>query len=247
MDLTEPNAATWQVTLLGRFAVRGPEGPVDLPAAAQRVVAYVVVASEPVLRTTVAATIWPDSSESRGRANLRTVLWRIGAVAPILRCSATVVSLAPQVSTDVDGLAVGTGANRRARLAPSETVLHGLDLELLPGWDDEWIRFERERIRHLELHALDDIVAASLLAGDTKTAVDAAMRAVRLDPMREASHIGLLRALTESGNRASALAHYRRFARHMREELGLDPSPGVQEVVSAMLGGSRPTIRARRA
>lgn len=246
MERTERVAAGWQVTLLGRFAVRGPEGVVDLPCGAQRVVAYAVIVGESVARTTVASTIWPDSSGSRARANLRTVLWRLGAIAPILTSTPTAVSLAAHVSTDVDGLAVRSGG-RACPMAPADAVLRGFDLELLAGWDDEWVRFERERVRHLELHALDDIVSTSLLAGDTKTAVDAAMRAVRLDPMREASHIGLLRALSESGNRASALAHYRRFARNMRDELGLDPSPGVQEVVAGMLAGSRPAMRVRQA
>ena len=62
-------------------------------------------------------------------------------------------------------------------------------------------------------------MTASVNDGRHGDGVDAALRAIRLDPWRESSHAGLLRALLASGNRAAALAHFRRFAAQMREEL----------------------------
>ena len=88
----------------------------------------------------------------------------------------------------------------------------GFDLELLPGWEEEWVELERERVRQLELHLLDDVVSPSVQEGRHGDGVDAALRAIRLDPWRESSHAGLLRALLAGGNRAAAIAHFRRFA-----------------------------------
>ena len=54
---------------------------------------------------------------------------------------------------------------------------------------------------------------------------------------------GLLRALLAGGNRAAAIAHFRRFAAQMREELGLSPSRDLLEVVGEILP-ARPARRA---
>jgi DNA-binding SARP family transcriptional activator len=232
----------WSIRLLGGFGLSGPNGRVEVPPAGQRLVAYLAIQGHPVRRSTVAAAIWPDIDEPRARANLRSTLSRLGALAPIVEATAASLGIAADVIIDVDDLqrqvtAVGSGDSR------PKGGRRGFDLELLPGWEEEWAALERERFRQLELHLLDDVVTTSVHEGRHGDGVDAALRAIRLDPWRESSHAGLLRALLASGNRAAALAHFRRFAAQMREELGLPPSRALLEVVGEIL----PARSARRA
>ena len=233
---------TWSIRLLGGFDLSGPAGRVERPPAGQRLVAYLAIEAHPVRRSTVAAAIWPDVDEARARANLRSTVCRVGALAPVVDASVTSLSLAPDVELDVLDLQEAV-ASARAGSALVTAPRNGFDLELLPGWDEEWVELERERVRQLELHLLDDVVSLSVQDGRHGDGVDAALRAIRLDPWRESSHAGLLRALLAGGNRAAALAHFRRFAAQMREELGLSPSRDLLEVVGEILP-ARPVRRA---
>jgi DNA-binding SARP family transcriptional activator len=55
--------------------------------------------------------------------------------------------------------------------------------------------------------------------------------------------VALIRAHLREGNRAAALRQYDAYTRLMREELSLDPSPAVCELVS---GSARSPIHASR-
>jgi DNA-binding SARP family transcriptional activator len=231
----------WSIRLLGGFGLSGPHGRVEVPPAGQRLVAYLAIQGHPVRRSTVAAAIWPDVDETRARANLRSTLSRLGALAPVVHATAASLGIAPDVVVDVEDLQRHVTGVRSGE--PGSTGgRHGFDLELLPGWEEEWVALERERFRQLELHLLDDVVNASVTDGRHGDGVDAALRAIRLDPWRESSHAGLLRALLAGGNRAAALAHFRRFSAQMREELGLPPSRDLLDVVGEIL----PARSARR-
>jgi DNA-binding SARP family transcriptional activator len=232
----------WSIRLLGGFGLSGPQGRIEVPPAGQRLVAYLAIQGHAVRRGAVAAAIWPDVDEARARANLRSTVCRLGALAPVVEASAASLSIAADALVDVDDLQREVAAARWGEpRVPGPRP--GFDLELLPGWEEEWVALERERVRQLALHLLDDVVSSSVQEGRHGDGVDAALRAIRLDPWRESSHAGLLRALLAGGNRAAAIAHFRRFAAQMREELGLPPSRDLLDVVDEILP-ARPARRA---
>jgi DNA-binding SARP family transcriptional activator len=230
------------IRLLGGFDLVGPQGRVELPPSGQRLVAYLAIHGHPVRRSSVAAAIWPDVDEARARANLRSTTCRVGVLTSVVEATTASMTIAADVLVDVDELQRQVSAARSGAERPTGPPA-GFDLELLPGWEDEWVQLERERVRQLELHLLDDVVSTSVQAGRHGEGVDAALRAIRLDPWRESSHAGLLRALLAGGNPAAALAHFRRFAAQLREELGLSPSRDLLDVVGEILP-ARPARRA---
>ena len=249
MTVVDEPAGCWTVHLLGEFNVVGPRGRVEVPPAAARVLAYLAIQAHPVRRTIVAAAIWPDVDEGRARANLRSTVFRLNGLAPVLDATATSLAIASGVTVDIHDLQAHVTAARQGEQR-GEWPRAGFDLELLPRWNEEWVELERERVRQLELHLLDDIVALSLQEGRHGDGVDAAIRAIRLDPLRECSHAGLLRALLAEGDRVAAITHYRRFAARMHRELGLAPSRDlmtlVQEILPARPIGPRITARPGR-
>ena len=186
MIVVDETAGRWSVNLLGAFDVVGPHARVEVPPAAARVVAYLAIQGHPIRRTIVAATIWPDVEEGRARANLRSTVFRLGGLAPVLDATATSLGIASGVTVDIHDLQAHVMAARQGEQR-GEWPRAGFDLELLPGWSEEWIELERERVRQLELHLLDDIVAHSVEQGRHGDGVDAAIRAIRLDPLRESS------------------------------------------------------------
>src|SRR5262249_56618739 len=81
----------------------------------------------------------------------------------------------------------------------------------------------------LRRNALDDVLLAALEivaeAAEPSAAVRAAEEACALRPLRETSHLKLIRAHLRVGNRAESLGAYARCRQLLARELGVDPAP----------------------
>jgi DNA-binding SARP family transcriptional activator len=110
--------------------------------------------------------------------------------------------------------------------------------DLLPDWYDEWLVVVRERLRQLRLHALDAICDRLISSGSSDRAIDLALTAVAIEPLRESAHRQLIKAHLAEGNAAEALRQYRSFAALLRQELGIPPSHAMAELIQPVLPGS---------
>jgi SARP family transcriptional regulator, regulator of embCAB operon len=109
---------------------------------------------------------------------------------------------------------------------------------LLPGHDRQWLDEWRRRLDEARLSALECLAAASLgIAGpELPQAANCARQLVELAPFRETGHRILMEALARSGNVAEALRVYDSLRILLRQELGIAPSPAVQDVHRRLLG-----------
>jgi DNA-binding SARP family transcriptional activator len=90
---------------------------------------------------------------------------------------------------------------------------------------------------------LVDQVAGLVSRGRVTDALDPALRAIRLEPLRESSHQALIRIFLEAGNRSAALSHYQAFVSLLRTELGLPPDPRTTALVQPLLSTRVPMPR----
>ena len=70
-----------RVRLLDRFCFEYDDAPLVLPAALERLVAFLALRG-PSRRCFVAGTLWPEVSEEHALASLRTSIWRMNRLAP---------------------------------------------------------------------------------------------------------------------------------------------------------------------
>lgn len=226
----------WSLALMGGFRLERQERPVTLPAGGQRVVAFLAVRAARVPRAFVAGTLWPDRSEERAFANLRSTLWRIRRAADgLVDSDDRTVGLSVELRCDVESVTrsghqvLQAGVDAACDVSPEP---ERFGLELLPGWYDDWAVSERERIRQLCLHALEAISASSTARRRYPAAVQAALAAVRLDPLRESARWSLIQAHLAEGNYAQALREYRVFEQLLADELGLHPSMRLSDLIA---------------
>jgi DNA-binding SARP family transcriptional activator len=216
-----------EVHLLGgvRMCVDGRD--VTLSTTVARLVAFIALSAPyAVDRTQLAGTLWPDHSDTRAGANLRSVLWRSRSSAhPCLDVPGSAVGLAPAVWLDIwhPDEVIDLHTSRRAG---------GAIPELLPGWYDDWVVHERERIRQLMLHALEDASRASIDADDCRAAIDLALHAVAMEPLRETPHRLVAEAHLAEGNRAEAIRSFVSYAALLQSELAISPSERFGNLVS---------------
>ena len=217
-----------QLRLLGQFRLELGTGTVELCRNGQRLLAFLGLRGR-VSRTVLAGTLWPEVTEEHARGSLRTTLWKLPrGEPPLIGCCGDALLVTPALRVDVHVLArtaldlvEDRGPSFRAR--PPLEPLTGEDL--LPGWDEDWVAVERERLRQLRLHALDTLAEALIRQGRTALAMEAAWAGVRAEPLRESAHRAIVSAHLAEGNLSEAVRHYDAFRRLLNEELGVAPSP----------------------
>jgi DNA-binding SARP family transcriptional activator len=222
--------------LMGGFELRDRDEVVELPLAAQRVLAFVALQRRQVPRSLTAGTLWPESTEARAGANLRSALWRLRRPGlEIVRATPTHLVLDPAVAVDVHecgevALGLLDGDNPGPDLAAD---LHRFSCDLLPEVWDAWLIVERERVRQLHLHALERLCERYMGRGRHAEAVLAGMAAVEMDPLRESANRVLICAHLAEGNRVEAIRCYRAYERLLADELAIDPSAELVRLVGA--------------
>ena len=252
--MDRPSAA--RVTLLDGFGleVPGRERPPtadDLPRGVQRLVAHLCLSHRPT-RTATAGQLWPDVPEDHAHGSLRSALWRLNKAAPgLIEVTGGALRLAVGVRVDVRELddwaqraiAPPGGADE---VAVPDAALLG---DLLPGWYDDWVLLERERLRQLRMQALEAVAARLAFLGRHCEALEAAYAAVRADPLRESAHRTVVRVHLAQGNLAEALRAYDFFRTLVEDELGVPPTEQMTRLVQDIprfrraLGDEHPPAR----
>jgi SARP family transcriptional regulator, regulator of embCAB operon len=127
---------------------------------------------------------------------------------------------------------------------PSGIAYHVASRPLLKSHDRPWLDDWRRRLDDVRVRGLECFAAARLgLGGPTlPQAADCARQLIELAPFRETGHRILMEALERSGNVAEALRAYDRLRIMLRDELGVAPSPAVQNVYRRLLGETPTTV-----
>lgn len=218
-----------RLTLLDGFALSCDDATVLVSKTSQRLLAILGLQTG-TTRSHIAGLLWPETPEERAVACLRTALWRLRKQpAPLVRARGESVGLHEQVQVDVVDLM------RSARLVQAgdgspETaaLLTAGPGELLPGWYDDWVLVERERLRQLRLQTLEALARRHLQGHRYGAALEAAMAAMRAEMLRETPHRLVVEAHLAQGNTAEALTAYRRYRDLLSHELHLAPSAALQ-------------------
>ena len=221
--------------------LRGPYvsiggGRLEVPEGSKRLLVLVAITGGPVDRRHAAGVLWPNGDDLRAAGNLRSALWRLrSAGLDVLNADKSALSLRAGISVDIDLLY--TWAERVLDPGVPTSELSGLAwraeaLNLLPGWYDDWVLFERERLRLRLLHALEALSQRFAIAGRHAEAVEAALTAVHAEPLRESAQKALIRAHLAEGNLGEARRAYRQYRLTLARELGVAPGEELAALVS---------------
>ena len=222
--------------LLGGFRLTIEAEDVSLPMNAQRLVCFLALHDQPLLRPFVGGTLWGDSTERRAGGSLRSALWRLHhPTYTLVSLTSDHISLSPTVAVD---LREGEALAHRV-LDPSEDLddvaavnEDVLSADLLPDWTEDWVLMERERYHQLRLRALEALCRRLTAKGRFGQAVQAGLAAVSGEPLRESARGALIEAHLAEHNVAAAQREYDAFRRLLHDELGVEPSEQIRELVT---------------
>lgn len=225
-----------EIRLLGQFAVHRDGRPVDLPSRpAQALLAHLALnAPRRQPRERLAGLLWPDADDDAARQGLRNALWKLR----------TAVGEA-MVVADKFAIGLADGAWRCDALALLEAdeatatdeelgrAVAGYAGELLPGFYDEWVDLERERLSAAFERKAAALVARLEAAGRWTDVVGRCETWLARAGASEPAYRAMMRAQAGLGDRAGVGAAYRRCVAALDEDLGMPPS----DVTTALYRG----------
>jgi predicted ATPase/DNA-binding SARP family transcriptional activator len=199
--------------------------------------------AHPVERTVLAFTLWPDESEANAHTNLRRHVYLLRGILPptqagvpwLLSDTAT-IQWNPAADYWLDVAEFERLSDSRDTMAEAVALYKG---ELLESVYDDWLFYERERLRHLYFADLTQLIVQSRALRDYPVAIEYARQLLNRDPLREDTARELMTLRYEAGDRGGALQEYERFGRHLREELAVDPMPETAALYEAIVDNAR--------
>lgn len=242
-------AYSGRLRLLGGWELWRGGVCLDVPVGGQRVVAFLALFGRSS-RSVLAGTLWPEVREDRAAGNLRSALWRLSRLWPdLMTHDRKDLRLHASITLDLDELtSIAQGAADPVCIVEPRQALTTLcdAQDLLPGWYDDWVVLQRERLRQIRLHALEGLSARLLDQGRYALALDAAMAAVCCEPLRESAHRAVVAVHLAEGNVVEARRYLRWLRAYLRAELGVEPSRHWLALMDEVEGGSRPPVPAQR-
>lgn len=147
-EMTGSATPRHEIHLLSGFSVllEGSQSP-ELPKAVQRLLAYVALYG-PVQRPVLAGILWPKVDSDRAQMSLRQLLMhlrRLG-LADLLTISRLEIKISPGVFVDATHW---VREIERQEIVATKRALSALGSPLLPGWTEQWVISERNRLSEL--------------------------------------------------------------------------------------------------
>src|SRR5690349_9537182 len=172
-----------QIRLLGQFDVRLDGKRVLIPSrAGQSLLSYLVLtAGTPHRREKLAGVLWPDFADDSARKNLRHELWRIRKALSVQQSTPIDYLLAEEFTIAFNretGYWLDAAQMERPELDLG-SLISNLSLyqgELLPGFYEDWIVLERERIRAIFDTKMEQLLGQLLVSERWTTVQEQAER-----------------------------------------------------------------------
>ncbi|HEX8235214.1 MAG TPA: BTAD domain-containing putative transcriptional regulator [Abditibacteriaceae bacterium] len=238
----EPHQAGMQAAKQPRTAPQSIERFASRQAGA--LLAFLTYYSRPHDRDILAEVLWPEHDPQHSRAHLRVVLSSLrrmfepddvpgGAV--IVSDRNTVGLNFENVTSDVAEFEASLQSAAQDS-SPAQQNLHlmrAVDLyngALLPGYYEEWIVPEAQRLEELYFAALRRVVTDLEDNGQAERALLYAKRGVSLNALREDLQHDIMRLCVALGRPALALRQYREFERALKQQLNTSPGPRLREL-----------------
>ena len=238
--------STFSIQLFGKFCVRRDQQILEGFEArkVQELFCYLLLhRNNPIPRETLAGLLWPDTTTTQSKKNLRQALWLLQSALGTQneRVNDRVLLV------ESDWVQLNSAADLWLDVEIFEKTfnlvqkIHGQELDnstaqllhdtvqlyqgpLLEGWYQDWCLLERERLQSMYLTMLDKLMIYCEVRHDYETGLLYGMRIMCYDRARERTHRRMMRLYYLTGDRAEALRQYERCAVALEEELGISPS-----------------------
>lgn len=233
-----------QARFLGQYEIYIDGQPIIISSRpTQSVFAYLLLHPNTAhRREKLSGQFWPDASESNARSNLRHALWRIrkaigpGANARIVSDDLG-VTYHPQPGDQLDVISFEASSEDDLPMDSLILAVSAYGGDLLPGFYEEWVVLERERLQGAFDRKLGKLLERLLAERRWNEVLEWAERWIASGSIPEPAYRALMLAQAGLGNLAGAAAQYQRCVDALARELGVEPSEKTRQAFEQIRDG----------
>lgn len=235
-----------EIRLLGQFSLHLDGNLIEMPARpAQSLLAYLLLNPVPHRRERLAGLLWPDSSEANARRNLRQALWQIrrafgDRADDFIVVDEITLAFNPEGDYWLDVAAIARPTEETATADALMAEVAAYVGELLPGFYDEWVQLERERLQAQFERKLTLLLERLVAAQRWPEVLHWGERWIALGYTPEPAYRALMTAHAGLGDQASVADVYRRCVEALERDLGVEPSAQTRTLYEQLRSGAHP-------
>jgi DNA-binding SARP family transcriptional activator len=234
--LPQAHAGQRRIALLGTPRWSVPGGPEQVLAARDALLLLLLATEGAVERSRAAALLWPDSAPRQANISLRQRIFRLKrALGVDVVAGDTAIRLADALEHDVHDPQAGLRADP---CHAAGELLAGVDADDAESNLARWLRATRERWHERLQQTLAALAEEHQACGRIAAALPYAERLVAEAPVAEHAHRRLMRMHYLRGDRAAALAAYRRCRELLSREVGVAPGAETQALAAQIEAGA---------
>lgn len=233
-----------RIRLLGQFEITADGKPVELTSRfAQSLLAYLLLTPGVAhRREKLAGMLWPDTEETSARRSLRQILWQIrralGAHGnTLLDVDDLTIAFAAHADVWIDAAQVTQSINADTTIDQLLATVQASGGELLPGFYDEWVMLERERIQAQAERKFQMLLDRLVEHGRWEEVLHWAEHWIALGTSPEPAYRALMFAHAALGDSAHVAEVYRRCLDALQRDLGVEPSSQTRLLFEKLRAG----------
>jgi len=238
-----------EARLLGRFEVRLDGAPIDLASRpAQSLFAYLALnPNVPHRRERLAGTLWPDTSDANARNSLRHALWTLrralGTNGKYLLADDLTITLNADSDCRFDCALLDQKPSGDWSADDLIGIVSEYGGDLLPGFYDEWVVLERQRLQVVFEHKMKLLLDRLVEARRWEDVLEWGERWIVLGYTPEPAYRALMIAHAGMSDLSKMAATHRRCVDALKNELGVEPSEQTRTTYERLARGEAPPDR----
>ena len=227
-----------EIRLLGQFNLRQDGVLIEMPSRPATVLlAYLVLTRgthHP--RERLAGLLWPDSDENKAKKNLRQALWQLRKAIGEPHLLVDTRSIAFNTASD---FWLDTGLLEDAADQDLESAVSVYEGELLPGFYEDWVLLERDRLDAAFDRKINRLLAHLIQEQLWTDVLIWAERWIAHGHIPEAAYRALMMAHAATSELPKVEADYERCVEALSQEIGVDPSDETVALYRSLLAGEK--------
>ena len=236
-----------EVRLLGQFQILMDGERINITSRAdQSLLAYLILnAGTAYRREHLAGLFWPSSEERKAKGYLRLSLWHLRKAihehapsAPdYFQANRISIAFNPRLPYWLDSAVLQDEVGNSLEDLISATQVYAG--ELLPGFYDEWVVLERERLRAVYNSKMQALLEQLQVAQRWRALMQQAEHWISMGDHPEPAYRALIQGYAKLGDLAGALSAYERCVISLERDLGIEPSVETQTLFQKVQTESR--------
>lgn len=233
-----------EIRFLGKFEVRRDGKAIEIPSRkAQELLAYLALnPGKQYRREKIAGLLWPETAEASARSKLRYALWQLRKTIGNDYFRADRISLSLKEGTDywLDVSVLETTHPERLSIEELREIVDLYGGELLPGFYEDWVILERERLQFLFEQRFEVFLRRLMEEGSWEDTLEWGERWISMGGVPEMAFRALMIAHSQLDDASSAANAYQRCVNMLSEQLGVEPSEETVKIYQVISQGQKP-------